>query len=55
MATEDKPKIPLPKDWTGNVRSAVLHVIGLAQFATAYNVISIPHVGGLHHRYSRAA
>jgi len=36
MATEDKPKIPLPKDWTGNVRSAVLHVIGLAQFATAY-------------------
>ena len=36
MATEEKPKIPLPKDWTGNVRSAVLHVIGLAQFATAY-------------------
>ncbi len=36
MATEDKPKIPLPKNWTGNVRSAVLHVIGLAQFATAY-------------------
>ena len=36
MATEDKPKIPLPKDWTGNVRSAVLHVIGLAQYATAF-------------------
>ncbi|MCH7688483.1 MAG: hypothetical protein IH899_17670 [Planctomycetes bacterium] len=36
MAAEEKPKIPLPKDWTGNVRSAVLHVIGLAQFATAY-------------------
>ena len=36
MATEEKPKIPLPKDWTGNVRSAVLHVIGLAQYATAY-------------------
>ena len=36
MATEEKPKIPLPKDWTGNVRSAVLHVIGLAQFATAF-------------------
>ncbi len=36
MAAVEKPKIPLPKDWTGNVRSAVLHVIGLAQFATAY-------------------
>ena len=36
MATEEKPKIPLPKAWTGNVRSAVLNVIGLAQFATAY-------------------
>ena len=36
MATEEKPKIPLPKDWTGNVRSAILHVIGLAQYATAY-------------------
>ncbi len=36
MATEEEPKIPLPKGWTGHVRSAVLHVIGLAQFATAY-------------------
>ncbi len=36
MAAVEKPKIPLPKDWTGNVRSAVLHVIGLGQFATAY-------------------
>ena len=36
MATEEEPKIPLPKAWTGHVRSAVLHVIGLAQFATAY-------------------
>ena len=36
MATEGKPKIPLPKDWTGIVRSAVLNVIGLAQYATAY-------------------
>ena len=36
MAAEEKPKIPLPKDWTGIVRSAVLNVIGLAQYATAY-------------------
>ncbi len=36
VAAEGKPKIPLPKAWTGHVRSAVLHVIGLAQYATAY-------------------
>ena len=36
MAAEGKPRIPLPKAWTGHVRSAVLHVIGLAQYATAY-------------------
>jgi hypothetical protein len=36
MTAKEKPKIPLPKDWTGNVRSAVLHVISLAQYATAY-------------------
>ena len=36
MAAEEKPKIPLPKGWTGHVRSAVLHVIGLAQYATVY-------------------
>ena len=36
MAAKEKPKIPLPKDWTGIVRSAVLNVIGLAQYATAY-------------------
>jgi len=36
MTAKEKPKIPLPKNWTGNVRSAVLHVIGLAQYATAY-------------------
>lgn len=27
-------KIPLSKQWTGHVRFAVLHVIGLAQYAT---------------------
>ena len=36
MAAEEKPTIPLPKGWTGHVRSAVLHVIGLAQYATVY-------------------
>ena len=36
MTAIEKPKIPLPKGWTGIVRSAVLHVIGLAQYATVY-------------------
>ena len=36
MAAEEKPKIPLPKGWTGHVRSAGLQVIGLAQYATVY-------------------
>ena len=36
MTAKEKPRIPLPKDWTGNVRSAVLHVISLAQYTTAY-------------------
>ena len=31
MTAKEKPKIALPKGWTGNVRSAVLHVIGLAE------------------------
>ena len=34
--TTNTPQIPLPKSWTGHVRSAVLHVIALAQFATVY-------------------
>ena len=34
MAMDDEPKIPLPKKWTTHVRSAVLHVIGLAHYAT---------------------
>ena len=33
----DNPGIPLPKSWTTHVRSAVLHVISLAQFATTYS------------------
>ena len=31
-----QPRIPLPKGWTASVKSAVLHVISLAQFATVY-------------------
>ncbi len=30
------PKIPLPKSWPEHVKSAMLHVISLAQYATAY-------------------
>jgi len=36
MTKNEKPEISLPKNWVGHVRSAVLHVIGLAQYATAY-------------------
>ena len=28
------PTIPLPKNWTGHVKSAMLHVIALAQYAS---------------------
>ena len=32
-----KPQqIPIPRSWKKHVRSAVLHVISLAQYATAY-------------------
>jgi len=30
------PKIPLPKNWPATVKSAILHVITLAQLAVAY-------------------
>lgn len=32
----DLPRIPLPKQWPARVKSAMLQVISLAQFATAY-------------------
>ncbi len=32
----ENPPIPLPKSWPTHVRAAILHVISLAQFATAY-------------------
>ena len=34
--SQETPKIPLPKGWKKQVRSAVLHVISLAQFAAAH-------------------
>ena len=33
---QETPKIPLPRGWKQDVRSAVLHVISLAQYATVY-------------------
>ena len=36
MPTENSPRIPLPKSWTKHVRSAMLHIISLAQYATVY-------------------
>ncbi len=30
------PHIPLPKGWTTHVRSAVLHILSLAQYAAVY-------------------
>jgi transposase InsO family protein len=32
----DIPRIPLPKSWSTHVHAAILHVIALAQFATAH-------------------
>ncbi len=36
MAAKKPPTIPLPKSWTKHVRAAMLHMISLAQYATAY-------------------
>ena len=37
MANKSKaPEIPLPKAWGKRVRSAVLHVVALAQYALVY-------------------
>ena len=36
MAAKKPPSIPLPKSWTKHVRTAMLHVISRAQYATAY-------------------
>lgn len=37
MSTKDyTPKIHLPKGWPDTVKSAMLHIISLAQFGMAY-------------------
>ena len=36
MSGRKPPRIPLPKSWKRHVRSAMLHVISLAQYATVY-------------------
>ena len=36
MSAKKAPRIPLPKAWTKHVRSAMLHVISLAQYAVLY-------------------
>ena len=36
MSAQTEPRIPLPKSWNKHVRSSLLHVISLAQFAVAY-------------------
>jgi hypothetical protein len=36
MPRKPGPEIPLPKGWPASVKSAILHVIALAQFAMTY-------------------
>ncbi len=36
MPAKNTPRIPLPHSWTSQVRSAMLHVLSLAQYATIY-------------------
>ena len=36
MGTKNSPRIPLPKSWGKHVRIALLHVVALARYATAY-------------------
>ncbi|MHC4401825.1 MAG: hypothetical protein ACYTG0_19305 [Planctomycetota bacterium] len=39
MSTNQKtPKIPLPRRWKQHVRSAVLHVISVAQYAAVHTL-----------------
>src|ERR1039458_1222278 len=38
MSSKSKPpEIPLPKGWGASVKSAILHVIALAQYALTYS------------------
>ena len=36
MPAKKAPRIPLPKAWTRQVRSAMLYLISLAQYVTVY-------------------
>ena len=36
MPTQRAPRLPLPKGWPAKIRSSMLHVISLAQFAAVY-------------------
>ena len=37
--SQETPKIPLPKGWKKQVRSAVLHVLSLAQHALSTSAV----------------
>ncbi len=36
MTAPNPPRIPLPKSWTRHVRSAMLHVAALAEYASVF-------------------
>ena len=36
MMQNNLPKIPLPKGWSHHVKSAMIHILSLAQFTIAY-------------------
>jgi hypothetical protein len=36
LSDQSPPDLPLPSGWAKNVKSAVLHVISVAQFALTY-------------------
>ncbi len=36
MSAKRAPRIQLPHTWNGHVRTAMLHVLSLAQYATVY-------------------
>ncbi len=62
----DHPRrsLPLPRGWPRHVKSAVLHAVALASAALTFAPSNLrspatrraaPALGGLHHRYFRAA
>ena len=36
MCSKPTPNVPAPRHWKNHVKTAILHVISLAQYATAY-------------------